>query len=258
MMAIIAALSLLFAAFAYQVENARRVRDAARRAQCVNNLKQIGIALATYEEDQGVYPIGTVPNPDLPVDRRLGWMYSLIPYLDLRSSFNADHPTRPWDDPMLGSFRSSPPGVAYCPTIWMSAPPGPPLSAVYVGIAGLGVDAPGLPKGDPSAGFFGDRRTLSPGDITDGFSSTMVVVESSRPAGPWFAGGRHTVRGLDPARRPYIGPARQFGGIHHDEGANVLMADGSVRRVRGSIDPKVFEAMSTVAGREKISAPWEE
>ncbi len=64
-----------------------------------------------------------------------------------------------------------------------------------------------------------------------------------------------TVRGLDPARPPYIGPNGQFGG-NHPGGANVLFADGSARFVSDSIDPKIFEAMSTMAGGEKLSADW--
>jgi len=254
MMAIVAALSLLFAAIAYQVQMRRRVRDAPLRSACANNLKQIGLALASYAEEHGSYPFGSLPNPDLPVDRRLGWMYPLIPRLDLRGFSDADHPDRPWDDPAFGSHASPGPGPVRCPSQGRSATPTFPTPATYVGIAGLGVDAPGLPRGHARAGFFGDDRATSPRDVTDGLSNTMTVAESFSPAGPWFAGGRNTVRGLDPAQLPYIGRARQFGGTHAG-GANVLMADGSVRFVKETVAPKVFEAMSTIAGGEKVSVP---
>ena len=65
-----------------------------------------------------------------------------------------------------------------------------------------------------------------------------------------------TVRGLDPAKQPYIGPGRQFGGLHEGV-AVVAMADGSVRFVAESIDPKVFEAISTIAGGEQVPAGWD-
>jgi prepilin-type processing-associated H-X9-DG protein len=55
------------------------------------------------------------------------------------------------------------------------------------------------------------------------------------------------VRGLDPAETPYIGAGRQFGGLH-DGRAAVAFADGSVRFISESINPKVFEALSTMAG----------
>ena len=47
-----------------------------------------------------------------------------------------------------------------------------------------------------------------------------------------------------------------FGGYHH-RGANVAMADGSVRWVRETVAPVVFEAMSTIAGGESVPADWD-
>ena len=163
-----------------------------------------------------------------------------------------------WEDPALLPLLNGYYGViASCPTSWSPTAPGTIHPANYVGMAGLGVDAPSLPKPHKRAGIFGDDRTVAPADVKDGLANTMMVAESSAPSGPWFAGGRHTVRGLDPDRQPYIGVGRQFGGIH-GEGANVLMADGTVRYLKGSIDPQVFEALSTMAGGEKVSAPWQE
>ena len=93
-------------------------------------------------------------------------------------------------------------------------------------------------------------------DIEDGASTTMLLAESGITTGSWLQGGPATVRGLDPNRKPYIGPARQFGGLH-DGVAVIAMADGSVRAVRESIDPNVFEAMSTIAGGEKVPGSLE-
>jgi Protein of unknown function (DUF1559) len=62
------------------------------------------------------------------------------------------------------------------------------------------------------------------------------------------------VRGLDPANTPYIGPRRQFGGLHPG-GTWVAMSDGSVRWATDAIDSKIFEAFSTMAAGEKVSMP---
>jgi Protein of unknown function (DUF1559) len=91
-------------------------------------------------------------------------------------------------------------------------------------------------------------------DIKDGTSVTMMLAESGRGIGSWSRGGPATVRGLDPTDVPYIGAGRQFGGLH-DGVAVVAMADGSVRTVSETITPKVFEAMSTIAGGEKVTVP---
>jgi prepilin-type processing-associated H-X9-DG protein len=126
----------------------------------------------------------------------------------------------------------------------------------YAGVAGLGPDAAELPLEDPRAGIFGYDRLTPLGAITDGTATTMAAAETAESNGPWKAGGPATVRGLDPSRQPYIGPGRQFGGTHRD-GAMVAFADGSVRFIRATIDPKVFEALSTIAGGERLPAGWD-
>jgi prepilin-type processing-associated H-X9-DG protein len=251
LMALIAALSLFFGARAMLARVVGRPGERARRAQCVNNLKQIGLAIWEYEEKAGAFPVGTVANPRLSLDRRLGWNFRIVPNLEIPSPVAPGDLTLANDDPVLRPLRANPPNCELCPTLQRKD------SANYVGIAGLGVDSPALPKTDPRAGIFGDDRVVTPADILDGNSNTMMVIESTRKAGPWLAGGRATVRGLDPSRPPYLGPGGQFGGIHVN-GSNVLMADGSVRFIKDTVDPKVFEALSTIAGGEKVSVPWQD
>jgi prepilin-type processing-associated H-X9-DG protein len=121
----------------------------------------------------------------------------------------------------------------------------------YIGIAGLGTDSPYMPKTDCRAGVFGYDRKTTVADIKDGTSTTMMLTESGRVIGCWLQAGPATVRGLDLANKPYIGPGRQFGGLHNGV-AVIAMADGSVRVVSESINPKVFEALSTIAGGEQV------
>ncbi len=158
-------------------------------------------------------------------------------------------PDLAWDDPIFADLINSPPGITRCPESLNRSG--------FLAIAGLGVDAPSLPTKHKRAGIFGDDRKVRPADIKDGASTTMMLTESDSARGPWFAGGRATVRGLDPSRQPYIGPNRQFGG-HHAGGVNVLFADGSAKFLSESIDPKVFEALSTMAGGEAVPADFDE
>jgi prepilin-type processing-associated H-X9-DG protein len=265
LMVLVAALGLLSGAIAYHVRMAYLAPEAARRARCASNLQQIGIAIGAYSRKPeglvpsygfGVYPPGTIPNPKIAPRGRLGWASLIYLFNDEGcSGCPSVYTELAWDDPMQGGAPSRDTEM-HCPSSARRTAAKPLGSAAYIGIAGRGVDAPALPKDHPRAGIFGDDRTVAPTDVTDGLARTMMVVESRQPAGPWFAGGRHTVRGLDPARKPYIGTGRQFGG-NHGEGAMVLLADGSVRFVSDSIDPHFFEALSTIAGGEAVPAGLE-
>ena len=143
-----------------------------------------------------------------------------------------------------------------CPANHFKVRSGVPGPIHYVGIGGLGIDAPTLPGGHPRAGVFGYDHQTRMVDIKDGASTTMLLAETTFANGPWTAGGPATVRGLDPERQPYVGPDRQFGGSHRG-GAMVAFADGSVRFLRGTIAPGVFEGLSTVAGGEILAEGWD-
>jgi prepilin-type processing-associated H-X9-DG protein len=246
----------------------RAKREAANRAGCVGQLKAIIVGLHFYHATYDTFPPGTVPHPGLPPARRLGWPVSVHCHVGGGVDPGIDG-TKGWDEPPNRTLTYTPPPGAWISWkpqdsfnvfVCSSAPdeqrtPRPTLLS-YVGIAGLGPDAPVLPAGHPRAGVFGDSRATRMADIHDGTSVTMMLAESSIGLAPWTAGGPSSVRGVDPATRPYLGPGRAFGG-YHPGGANVAMADGSVKFVRETIAPAVFEAMSTIAGGEPVPPDWD-
>ncbi|SIO59622.1 prepilin-type N-terminal cleavage/methylation domain-containing protein [Singulisphaera sp. GP187] len=72
----------------------QRAREAARRIQCQNNLKQLGIGLANYQSRCGVYPFGVGADADksLPTfastgNRRFSLHSQLLPYLEKSTLF---------------------------------------------------------------------------------------------------------------------------------------------------------------------------
>ena len=74
----------------------QQAREAARKAQCQNNLKQLGLALYNYESAFKTFPAGCagtfVPdpgaNPELANGNRLGWTIPLLPFLDQTALWN--------------------------------------------------------------------------------------------------------------------------------------------------------------------------
>ena len=221
-----------------------------RRLQCASNLRNVLLATLAYTDYKGYFPTATWPEASLPPERRLSWYATILPNFDISELLTIDK-TEPWDGSANVGIAGTRIGVLTCPD-GPIGPAGGLMPTPFIGIAGLGTDAPTLPKGHPRAGVFGyDRQTALP-DITDGQAFTMVVAESGRMMGSWLSGGPATVRGLDTTEQPYIGRDRQFGGLHQRSGAMVAFADGSVRFISDTVDPKIFEALSTIAGGEPI------
>jgi len=239
------------------VEAIRGLREAERQRDCKAHLQYYALSFHNYHQVFGSFPPGTVPNPMLPPEHRLSWFVGSWGFLG-DGELNID-PARAWDDPVnlrpTTTYSTVEPpetvevSLFTCPSSPHAEGQGYSRLLTYVGIAGAGVDAATLPKAHPRAGVFGYDRVTTMADIIDGASGTMMVVETARDNGPWTAGGPSSVRGLDPARTPYVGKGRQFGGLHAG-GCNVLFADGSVRFLREPVDRRMFERLATIAGGE--------
>jgi hypothetical protein len=219
------------------------------------SLRSIGFALQDYQDQHGTFPPAALAPDDLPPERRLSWYVAILPFFsDHASLYRSLDLGRPWDDDVNRPAAATRVDYFYGYRFPPTHGPGEPVPAGFVGIAGVGPDAATLPVDHPRAGVFGyDRRTRLK-DIKDGTSQTMMV-STCADAGPWIAGGPATLRCVDPAQRPYIGPGRPFGGprkVEAENFATILMADGSIRIVSSRIKPEVFEALATIAGGEQI------
>ena len=119
----------------------------------------------------------------------------------------------------------------------------------YPGIAGVGQNAALKPATAPGAGVFRFDGPTFVINVKDGLSNVLLLLESGQDPRAWIAGGPSTVRPLDPARRPYIGIGRPFGGAHSG-GANAALADGSGRFITDKIDPHILELLAGIADGE--------
>jgi hypothetical protein len=130
---------------------------------------------------------------------------------------------------------------------------GRPLEGValthYVGMGGVGDEAPRLAKEHPRSGIFGYNRKTALADVRDGASHTIMMIQVRDVFGPWIQGGGATVRAAQ--SQPYIGATSGFGSPG-DTGVMTIFADGSVRFISKDVDPKVFEALCTMNGGETV------
>src|SRR5260370_9736448 len=190
-----------------------RVREAAARTRCHNNLKQIGLALWRVEGSIGHFPTATVPNDKLPAEKQFSWLVSIVPYIEANDLYSRFDQEKGWDAEENRYLGFTPYLIYQCPAFPQRPPVSTMVSAHYLGIAGQGTDAAELPQDSSRAGFFGYERQLTRADLGDQ-ANTLVALESLQIRGSWTAGGPPTVRGLDTAAAPYLGADGQFGGIH--------------------------------------------
>lgn len=167
----------------------QQAREAARRSQCKNNMKQLGLALHGYHETFNVLPPGRLVNP---VDGN-GHCFSayahLLPQLDqanlynmINFSANPDDTAGP-DAPVLAVNLP----VLLCPS-----------DAFVIMQAGCGIHnyplntgttypvSRNAPSGLPITGVFFENSKIRMADITDGTSQTICISETvkSDPTGP--------------------------------------------------------------------------
>lgn len=76
----------------------RTVGEAARRSQCKNNLKQLGLALLNYDAEFGSLPPAyTVDEDGRPLH---SWRTLLLPFLEQQEVYDQIDLSKPWDDPV--------------------------------------------------------------------------------------------------------------------------------------------------------------
>ncbi|HZT82684.1 MAG TPA: DUF1559 domain-containing protein [Gemmataceae bacterium] len=264
----------------------QKIRAAAARISCQNNLKQLGIALHSYHDAQSTIPPGvTSARPGEPFPR-MSWLTRLLPYLEQEPLWRAsaaayEHQPSPFvSPPHIG--LSMPVKVFACPADGRALDPqnthrGRRVALTsYVGV--LGTD---YTRTDGVL-FLDSRTRLT--DILDGTSNTLMVGERPPSAdfwyGWWYAGfgqaGTGSADMLLGARERNFGggfvstcPRGPYsfraGGMNeqcdlfhfwslHSGGAQFLLADGSVHFLSYDADP-VLPALATRAGGEVVALP---
>lgn len=265
----------------------QKVRAAAQRAACANNLRQIGLAAHQYHDAHRHFPSGCaadVPGEPFPY---MTWMTRLLPNL-------GEQPV--WEEAVRGYsshafFNQSPPHTAFsrsmrvfsCPADSRTATPGrvADMPGFEVGFTSyLGSAGTNLFRQD---GILFLGSTVRLGDITDGASGTIFAAERPPSAdgryGWWYAGwgqnrdgSADSVLGVRERNFGFDGPGclpgpysfsagrldNQCDALHfwslHSGGANVAFVDGSVRFLSYAADA-VLPALATRSGGEISAIP---
>ncbi|WP_166823629.1 DUF1559 domain-containing protein [Thalassoroseus pseudoceratinae] len=201
LLVVIAIIAILIALLLPAVQQAR---EAARRTQCNNNLKQIGIAMHNYHGTFGSFPYGVREHGGVDSLSRDTWFHRLLPFVEqenLSEAYETANPPHCWH--VGDDVKSVPVDGFMCP----SDPAGPAFGGAstangfqgnYVGCTGDARMVRSNSSGGNFRGLFWETtntsKTARIRDIIDGTSNTLLVSEviirgRAPKSGAWGAGG---------------------------------------------------------------------
>ena len=272
LLVVIAIIGVLIALLLPAVQAAR---EAARRANCLNNMSQLGLAVHNFEFHFESLPPG-VTNEDGPIRNEpkgthVSWIVKLLPYLEqniLAQKF--DRKAGAYAD-VNSPVRAVMISVLACPSspVPYRNDAGTTARSAYAGCH-HDVEAP---IDEKNHGLLFLNSKVRYADIFDGTSMTILVGEaltSSEGLG-WVSGTRATLRNtsrieLGPA---YLPPAAGAApdtnetsgsltvggfGSYHPGGINVGFADGSTRYLPQATDPQLLRQLGNRADGEIMKA----
>ena len=210
---------------------------AARRAQSMNNLKNLELAQKNFcAQHDGIFATPTLTNEQgEPVH---GWMTQMLPYLDNAALYERIDLTKPWDHPdnqQISQMR-------------LSYTLNPAFSEQERNSAGYPLVHYVL-----NQRLFPDNVALSEDFVSraDGLSNTILSGEIEDGFLPWAAPekGRDPALGLKPG-------TNTFGVSVWGHVTIMGFADGRSQAISNDIDPKVLKALATPDGGEETPEDW--
>lgn len=209
-----------------------RSREAARRTQCKNNLKQIMLAISEYESAYGRYPPAyTVNSEGKPLH---SWRTLILPYLHQEDLYKKIDLSKPWDDPVNEqAFKTTIP-VYRCPSVDFSTSKFAVPGGMTTYLAVVTDDSCLRPV-----------ESMKKTEISDGLSSTLTVFEV-RPDQ-----AVHWMKPAD-ANQEMIAKFGSFKQRPHAGGTQVAMADGSIRLLSVNTREETLRALISADGGEVI------
>jgi prepilin-type N-terminal cleavage/methylation domain-containing protein/prepilin-type processing-associated H-X9-DG protein len=288
LLVVIAIIGILVGLLLPAVQSAR---EAARRIQCTNNLKQIVLAMHNFEGAYKYLPYGDRLNDAHP--QKVGPGVQVLPFLEQASLSSQYNWKINWYDPGNSEVVRTKLNVFFCPSTpnggreFSSTEGGVPFTAAtadYMPPSGIGNNEKLFLQNTYGMNIADDKAMLTKKvktpnrlrDTTDGLSNSIMYTECAGKPDVWCngkmtggfnykTGWASHATGFDPRM---IAPGKCSGvgsctinctndqGVYsfHPGGANVGMGDGSVRFLTSSLSPEVFAGLLTRANGEIIQA----
>jgi prepilin-type processing-associated H-X9-DG protein len=202
---ILGVIAIIGVLVAFLLPAIQAAREAARRSQCQNNLKQIGLAIQNHHDTRKVFPMGRNRIDQMAVS----WAFFLLPYMEETAVYNSWNPNATVDDPTNDAAMRTPIETYACPSRRRAAadrnfdnnnqaPPAKDLGvatlADYSANAGIKLTT-GMTSDEDSHGVMGNYSRAEAGPIftgshvgarqvEDGLSKTIAIGERHLPPVP--------------------------------------------------------------------------
>jgi prepilin-type N-terminal cleavage/methylation domain-containing protein/prepilin-type processing-associated H-X9-DG protein len=238
-------------------------REASRRAECQNNLRQIGMALHAYHASHGQFPVGCidkrVPKTN-PNGKQLAWSATILTELDEPMLARQVDLNSAYDSAANSLAAATVVPTYLCPSTVRTAPGregaivvDPSGAASYHGAATDYGGIYGAAQVSPSAnGVFLYDRTVKIPEITDGTSHTLALAEDTGRG--WLADGEW-INGENIYDVSNMINTQQHNEIwsDHPGGAMALWCDGSASLLEAAMKLQVLRSICTRAGNDSTN-----
>jgi prepilin-type processing-associated H-X9-DG protein len=211
-------------------------RTAAGRNQSVNNLKQIALAMHNYHDTYTRFPAQAIRSKDgKPL---LSWRVAILPFIEHQSLYEQFHLDEPWDSEHNKKLIEKMPPYLASPSLTDALR----AKGMTTYLAPLSRKPPGVFHPDeaqatPPGGqaIFDDPQGTRLSAITDGTSNTIMVLEAHPKSAVIWSKPDDLVVDEKKMLAALEGQA--------SAGFNAAFADGSVRFISESVDPKILWLM---------------
>jgi len=252
----------------------QKVREAAARIQCSNNLKQIALAFHNHHDTLQFFPSGgwtavappTYSNgsPAVGAQQAAGWGLQILPYIEGDNTWKAAPVVAigTTNKVFFCPSRRPPQTVTY-PDNYQPRLTGGMITHALCDYAASNKDGDGVVQQ-----IYPTRIA----DITDGTSNTLLVSEKrlnlaflgqrvsddnqGYTAGWNYDTVRKTSRSPRPDYRAPFGDGAGLFGSSHPNGVNAVLADGSVRVISFTIGRRTFRLLGNKSDGQPLPSDW--
>lgn len=225
------AILVLLAAFFLANYRGPGPRQAARRMQCSNHLKQICLALHNYHDTYGSLPPACIADSTgKPIH---SWRVLLLPFIEQKVLYDKYDFNEPWNGPNNSKLHGEIVHVFCCPSRTTRQSN---VETSYVAVVGEKTAWPGA-------------KAIKLADFKDGTSNSILVVESLNTGIHWMEPRDLNFDEIPMAINPSTGP-----GISspHPDVALALFADGHTAPLHKDTPPETLRRLLTIADGEKV------